>query len=1108
MKRFVFGALLALGLTGKIVNADQLFKMDFNGDGKTDFAILSAASGVLSGNVYSSTGSAFSLSAVTSTGTNSKGQRFFFGDFNGDGKTEIGRMWNDNNSASIEISTVGATTLTTAKWATQQGAFTYDQIWLTGDFTGDGKTDLAKVYNNAGTTAIDVYAASANGTSFTNSNWVSSGGNIDGQKFVVGHFSSAARMDIAKIWNNNGNFAVTVYESNGTAFTPSSYLDAAGAFDCQWMVGDFNGDKLTDIVKYYADTTNRKFTAEVYLSGSKPMQSSVWANLQGAYNEDQEWLTGDFTGDGKDDLAKIWESHGRVSISVHASNGSGFTESAWLTEGDNYYGTQKWFSGDFDGDGKIDVARLWSDNGNLTVTVFKSTGTSFSTQAWATRSGAYVYGQKPLIPKINENGRIEGCVPASTAAAANRSALQSVLNSGGDCILCQQDVYPIDTALHYGASGQALYTEDAQNIPQYATIRAAVPANLIALWGEGRDFIRLEHVIVDGNRYRIGALDFYGGEKALMQFANGKGQKIQHNVIMSTRSWSTLQLIENRNDAYNTVRENIILGAGPDGRSNGVSTNENQTKKGHWGDAMTLGAARTHSVNNLFMDPTDVGTAIFSACGSILENNVITAMSREALGAFDMVDGISYYAIDTTVTPRTYTFANTIIRNNYFDAFGSRIHIGLGMGNRVWGNFGLKALIGPTTVINNTMAGNAFGYGFDLSGVKNFTVTGNLSVAKHTGKGNGTGPALDDPVAFSYDSNPIDIPSNNTIQPEFVKCTGPLINLLRCNAAPFIDGPNGNGNFVATLYTGTEADAIVNAAYLEILHRAPDAAEQATQTKFLLDTTRDSGNRPRNLHTADSLRRMLTQSAEFKTNFGAIANTKDAMQLYRVGVWQQALSDRISSYINQYGNYPPIKAIYQNVLSTWGGNKSIQILMPRFDAILPAGGQTPITWSSTGGIANIKVEYSTNGGSTWSVAAASAPNSGSYSWSVPSVAPTSATIRITDAAGTVSDQTTVNLIIGAVTGVEGAAGAQPKQFCFSVLGSRAVYARTIGKVNKVIIYTMQGRVVKQIPVFSDRTIWDGNNNVGNHVPAGIYSVRLVGNAATTSFKLVMVNRGR
>jgi hypothetical protein len=1107
MKKLALVALLAVGFVGS-VNADLLFKMDFNGDARTDFAILSASTGAISGNVYSSTGSAFSLAAVTSTSTAIKGQRFFYGDFNGDGRTEIGRMWNDNNAASIEISTVGATALTPTRWATQQGAFAYDQLWMSGDFSGDGKTDIAKVYNNAGVAAIDVYVAAATGTTFTNSNWLADGGgNIDGQRFVVGHFSNANRMDVAKIWNNNGKFAVTVYESNGTAFTPSTYLDTAGAFDCQWMVGDFNGDRLTDIVKYYSDTLNRRFSAEVYLAGTKPMTRSVWANQQGAFHEDQIWLTGDFTGDGRDDLAKIWKSRGRLSISVHASSGTAFAESAWLIEGDNYYDMQKWMVGDFDADGKKDLARVWSDNGMLTATVFRSTGTFFIPQAWATRSGAYVYGRKLLIPKVNDNGRVEGCIPASATAATNRTTLQNVLNSGGDCILCQQDVYPIDTTIHYGASGQALYTEDAENVPLYATIRTTNRANLIALWGEGRDFIRLENVIVDGNRYRIGANDFVNGEKALMQFANGKYQLIQHNVIMSTRSWSTLQLIENRNDAYNTIRENLILGAGPDGRGNGVSTNENQTKKGHWADAMTLGAARTHSVNNLFMDPTDVGTAIFSACGSILEDNVVTSMSREALGAFDMVDGIPYYCVDSTVTPRIYTFDGTIVRNNYFDAFGSRIDMGLGMGTRVWIPGTLTKVLRGATIINNTISGNAFGYGFPLTGVINFTVTGNVSRAQCTGKGDGTATPsnLDDPLPFQYDASNLTTAqfATNVLQPEYVRCTNPLQHLLRCNRGPFM--VNGNsGTFVAVLYTNTEAAAIVNAAFVEMLHRTPTAAELTQYTTNFLQIV----NNARNLNTADSLRRILMQTTEFRNAFGTIANTKDALQLYRISMWQTVLSDRISAYVNQNGSYPPIKGIYQNILNTWSGNKSLQLLAPAGNVFLPLNVPATISWSSSGSIANVKIDYSTDGGTTWIPVAASVPNNGTYQWTVPNVKTTRGALRITEVGGTVSDQTVIGFVIDAVGARHLSGSLQQKQYYFSILGNRTVYAYNTGKLKTVRIYNLKGAVVKEIPVNSYRTIWDGKSNRGCRVPNGVYTIQLIGDAANTYYTVSMVHRGR
>jgi hypothetical protein len=69
-----------------------------------------------------------------------------------------------------------------------------------------------------------------------------------------------------------------------------------------------------------------------------------------------------------------------------------------------------------------------------------------------------------------------------------------------------------------------------------------------------------------------------------------------------------------------------------------------------------------------------------------------------------------------------------------------------------------------------------------------------------------------------------------------------------------------------------------------------------------------------------------------------------------------------------------------------------------------AGGSTKnITWTSSG-ISNMKLEYSLNNGSTWTVIASSvAASTGSYAWAVPSSASTTARVRASDAFGTASD---------------------------------------------------------------------------------------------------------
>jgi hypothetical protein len=87
----------------------------------------------------------------------------------------------------------------------------------------------------------------------------------------------------------------------------------------------------------------------------------------------------------------------------------------------------------------------------------------------------------------------------------------------------------------------------------------------------------------------------------------------------------------------------------------------------------------------------------------------------------------------------------------------------------------------------------------------------------------------------------------------------------------------------------------------------------------------------------------------------------------------------------------------------------------------PNGGETwvvgqsqNITWSRTGSIANVKLEYSTNGGTTYAtVITASTPAaSGSYAWTIPDAIGTSLRVRISDASdATVSATSAANFTI-------------------------------------------------------------------------------------------------
>ena len=71
----------------------------------------------------------------------------------------------------------------------------------------------------------------------------------------------------------------------------------------------------------------------------------------------------------------------------------------------------------------------------------------------------------------------------------------------------------------------------------------------------------------------------------------------------------------------------------------------------------------------------------------------------------------------------------------------------------------------------------------------------------------------------------------------------------------------------------------------------------------------------------------------------------------------------------------------------------------------PNGGETwgtgsthDITWTSVGEIANVKLEYSANGGTDWSTIIGTTPNSGSFSWTLPGSPSTTCLVRVSDAA--------------------------------------------------------------------------------------------------------------
>ena len=77
------------------------------------------------------------------------------------------------------------------------------------------------------------------------------------------------------------------------------------------------------------------------------------------------------------------------------------------------------------------------------------------------------------------------------------------------------------------------------------------------------------------------------------------------------------------------------------------------------------------------------------------------------------------------------------------------------------------------------------------------------------------------------------------------------------------------------------------------------------------------------------------------------------------------------------------------------------VTSPDGGEVLVVGASHSMTWTTAGTVANVKLEYSTNGGTTYpNVIAASTPNNGTFAWTVPDAISATVRVRVSDATDT------------------------------------------------------------------------------------------------------------
>lgn len=298
-------------------NNYRYFTADFTGDGKTDLLHFADAD---TANVWTSTGKdgRFAISTLSigeynlALGT----YNYHTGDFNGDGISDLIHF-----AAHDQVNTwlsKGDGTFQIKVSVPDAGLYDFsagNYQYLTGDFNGDNKTDIIHFVNED---TANIWLAKGDGT-FRIAAYNNFSHNLkeDSHNLQTGDFNGDGRSDVIQLVNrpktDGRKVYVYIWISNGDgSFTIQSAFPTDGYAveddNDKFVSGDFNGDGRVDFI-YFVNNND----ANVWFSRGDgtfdieanfpPEESDYWLK-NGGY----KYKSGDFNGDGMDDLVHFSEA--------------------------------------------------------------------------------------------------------------------------------------------------------------------------------------------------------------------------------------------------------------------------------------------------------------------------------------------------------------------------------------------------------------------------------------------------------------------------------------------------------------------------------------------------------------------------------------------------------------------------------------------------------------------------------------------------------------------------------------------------------------------------------------------------------------------------------
>lgn len=290
---------------------------DFNGDGLTDIAAWDASTGEWTAWLTPTTeGGPPTPVPMATWSTADTWSDFLVGDFTGDGTDDVAGR-NQTGAWYVIAKTSGPATapkFTSSLWIAGQQAVRELSDLVVGDFDGDGHDDIAGRRTNG--TWWYIHDSVGSRVVSPMARWTT---NMDWSMVVVGNFigDASGREQIAGR-NSNGVWWMVSYDSQQSAFTNTSMTPWSKAF--AWgdaVVGDFTGDGRDDIAArrlYKNSDPSKKLNSWFVIT--RPATTFQTSNI-GKWPGNQTWLdirSGDFLGNGLAGIAGRSASTGNWQV--------------------------------------------------------------------------------------------------------------------------------------------------------------------------------------------------------------------------------------------------------------------------------------------------------------------------------------------------------------------------------------------------------------------------------------------------------------------------------------------------------------------------------------------------------------------------------------------------------------------------------------------------------------------------------------------------------------------------------------------------------------------------------------------------------------------------